>query len=52
LGLLWLGESLDWFYDLPLLPIVMIIIGILLIVKDSEKDKGEAMRKQEKGKKV
>jgi len=34
LGLLWLGESLHWFYDLPLIPIIIIIIGILLIVKD------------------
>jgi len=34
LGLLWLGESLHWFYDLPLIPIIIIVIGILLVVKD------------------
>ena len=48
LGLLWLGESLDWFYDLPLFPIIMIIIGILLIVKDTERDKEVTSAEQEK----
>lgn len=51
LGLLWLGESLHWFYDLPLIPIIMIIIGILLIIKDAERYKSQISEDQEKVKK-
>lgn len=50
IGLLWLGENLNWFYHVPLIPVIMIIIGILLIIKDSEKNKTTSSNVQEKEK--
>ena len=41
-GILWLGNNLDWFiYDVPWFPVVMIAGGVYLILKNWEKDKSQ-----------
>lgn len=50
IGIIWLGNNLEWFvYEIPWIPVIMIAGGIYIIIKNWEKDEPES-DKQTSGK--
>jgi hypothetical protein len=39
-GFIWLGDNLGWFwYDVPWIPIIMLVVGIFLVLKNWHRGK-------------
>lgn len=48
IGFIWMAEILDWVYNIPWMPLLIIIIGVLLIIKGSNSQKTTKTKNSEK----